>query len=327
MKIPGLVDLQVNGFKGVDFSSPDLTEEKFIQTCRMLLNNGTTSFLPTIVTSPENVYRKNLSMIAKVIDIPEFTECLLGVHVEGPFISPEPGAYGVHNPHWIRKPDIKFLDKLIEWAQGKIKIVTIEAEVEGAEELTQYAVSKGITVSLGHQMAIEEDIDRIVRAGATALTHFGNGIPNMIHRHLNPIWAGLDNDNLTAMIIADGHHLPAPVLKSMIRVKGVSRLIIVSDASPLAGIPPGRYKYGGEDVILEENGLLHNIQRNCLAGSSSTMMDCMNHLASLKLMSADELVEAGFYNPLRLIGIDSHHIVSFRSVFLDEERGVFSLEE
>ena len=327
MKIPGLVDLQVNGFKGVDFSSPDLTEEKFIQTCRMLLNNGITSFLPTIVTSPEDVYRNNLSMMAKVIDIPEFAGCLPGIHVEGPFISPEPGAYGVHNPDWIRKPDIKFLDKLIEWAQGKIKIVTIAAEVEGAEELTQYAVSKGITVSLGHQTAIEEDLDRIVRAGATALTHFGNGIPNTIHRHLNPIWAGLSNDNLTAMIIADGHHLPYSILKSIIRVKGVSRLIVVSDASPLAGMPPGRYKYGGEDVILEENGLLHNIRRNCLAGSSSTMMDCMNHLALLKFLSTDELVEVCFYNPLRLIGVDFHHIVSFQSVFFDEERGIFSLED
>ena len=125
MKIPGFVDLQVNGFKGVDFSSPDLTEEKFIQTCRMLLNNGTTSFLPTIVTSTEDVYRKNLSMMAKIIDIPEFTGCLPGIHVEGPFFSTEPGTYGVHNLDYIRKPDIKFLDKLIEWAQGKIKILPV----------------------------------------------------------------------------------------------------------------------------------------------------------------------------------------------------------
>lgn len=327
MKIPGLVDLQVNGFKGVDFSSPDLIEEKFIQASRMLLNNGTTSFLPTIVTSQEDVYRKNLSVMAKVIDMPEFAGCLLGIHVEGPFISPESGAYGVHNPDWIRKPDINFLDKLIDWAQGKIKIITIAAEVEGAEELTQHAVSKGITVSLGHQMAIEEDFDRVVRAGATALTHFGNGIPNTIHRHLNPIWAGLGSDNLTAMVITDGHHLPASILKSMIRVKGVSRLIVVSDASPLAGMPPGRYTYGGEDVMLEENGLLHNIQRNCLAGSSSTMMECMNHLASLKFLAPDELVQVGFYNPLRLIGFDSQHIVPVQSIFFDEERDIFLLTD
>jgi len=326
MKIPGFVDLQVNGFKGVDFSSPDLTEGKFIQTCRMLLNNGTTSFLPTIMTSTEDVYRKNLSFMAKIIDIPEFTGCLPGIHVEGPFISPEYGAYGVHNPHWIRKPDIKFLDKLIEWAQGKIKLLTIAAEVEGAEKLTQYAVGKGITVSLGHQMSIEKDFDRIVRAGATALTHFGNGIPNMIHRHQNPIWAGLANDNLTAMIITDGHHLPISVLKSMIRAKGISRLIVVSDASPLAGMPPGRYTYGGEDVMLEENGLLHNIQRNCLAGSSSTMMDCMNHLASLKFLTADELVQVGFYNPLRLIGLEPEHTESLQTILYDEEKGIFSLE-
>jgi len=325
MKIPGLVDLQVNGFRGVDFSGADLTEEKCITTCRMLLNSGTTSFLPTIISCKEEVYKQNLPLMAKVITMPEFDSSLPGIHVEGPFLSIEPGAYGVHNPDYIRKPDIEFLDKLIEWAHGKIRMLTIAAEIDGADEIIRYAVNHGITVSLGHQMALEEDLDRAVKAGAAALTHLGNGIPGIIPRHLNPIWAGLSNDSLTAMIITDGHHLPFSVLKSMIRAKGISRLIVVSDASPLAGMPSGHYNYLGEEVILEENGRLHNVGRGCLAGSSSTMIDCMNHLASLKILTTDELIRVGYYNPLRLIGIDTESLKSNCEISFDEEKQVFTV--
>ena len=144
-------------------------------------------------------------------------------------------------------------------------------------------------------MALEEDIDRAVEAGAKAVTHLGNGIPGTIDRHNNSMWPALSNDNLNAMLITDGHHLPAPVVKSMIRAKGVSRCIVVSDASPLAGMPPGKYEYIGEDVILEKDGRLHNARRNCLAGSSLTMIECMNYLASLKMLSPDELVSMGFF--------------------------------
>ncbi|MFC1539841.1 N-acetylglucosamine-6-phosphate deacetylase, partial [Candidatus Latescibacterota bacterium] len=158
---------------------------------------------------------------------------------------------------------------------------------------------------------------------ATALTHLGNGLPGVIPRHRNTIWAGLSNDNLSAMIITDGHHLPFSILKSIIRAKGVSRLIVVSDASPLAGMPPGTYKYLGEEVILEENGLLHNPARNCLAGSSSTIIDCMNHLASLELLSFDELLQVGFYNPLKLIGIDPESVRPEQELFFDGKKFFF----
>ncbi len=325
-KIPGLLDLQVNGFKGVDFSNPDLEEEKFIETCRMLLANGTSSFLPAVTTSPEDSYRKILTMMARVLNMPEFKSRLPGIHVEGPFISPESGACGVHNQDFIRKPDIDLLDKLFEWSDGKLKLLTIAAEVEGAEEITRHAVSLGIIVSLGHQMADESDIDRVVEAGASAMTHLGNGLPAFIQRHHNPLWAGLSNDSLTALLITDGHHLPPAVIKSFIKAKGVSRCIVTSDASPLAGMMPGNYIYGGESVILEENGLLHNDLRGCLAGSSSTMIECMNYLASMHFLTFDELLRVGFYNPLELLGIKPETIQPERDIFFDEESGIFSFD-
>ena len=316
-KIPGLADIHFNGYKGVDFSDPGLTEDAFAATCREVLESGTTLFLPTLVSALEETYQRNLPLISAVMGMPEFENRIPGFHIEGPFLAPNPGTLGVHTRENIHSADTEFLDKLIEWSGGKIRLLTISAEIEGAGELIRHAVSRGIAVSLGHTAALEGDLENAANAGATSLTHLGNGIPDVIQRHHNSIWAGLSNDDLSAMIITDGHHLPFSILKSIIRAKGVPRLIVVSDASPLAGMPPGCYNYNGEDVILEENGRLHNPGRNCLAGSSSTILECMNHLASLKLLSPDELMQVGFYNPLKLIGIDPESVRPIRDIYFD----------
>ena len=335
MKIPGLVDLQVNGYKGVDFSSGDLTQEDFVQACQGLFEAGTTAFLPTVITSPDDVYKHNLPIIAKVMQSEEFHGRLLGIHLEGPFISPEEGARGAHNPDWIRKPDMgwdpapqePYLKQLIEWADGKVVLITIAAEVRGAETLARYAVEQGIAVSLGHQMASEEDLKRLVRAGAVSLTHLGNGVPAMLPRHENPIWAGLAEDELVAMIIADGHHLPASVIKTIIRTKGPDRCIVVSDAALLAGLGPGRYETLGRNVVLEESGRLYDPATGYLVGSSATMLQGMNYLASLNLLRQDELVAMGFYNPLKLIGLGVDDVTPGRDIWFDQKRQIFYLEE
>ena len=303
MTIPGFVDLQVNGYRGTDFSSPGLTEEAFAQGCRDLLGRGTAAFLPTMITSPLDVYRRNLFLMGRVCGQPEFAGRLLGVHVEGPFISQKPGAVGAHNPAWVLPPDVGLLERFQEWAGGRIRLLTLAADLPGAEDVARAAAAMGITVSLGHQMATDEDLARLVRAGAKALTHLGNGVPAMLPRHPNPIWAGLACDDLAAMVITDGHHLPPAVMKVILRAKGAGRVIVVSDQSSVTGLAPGRHHAFGTEVVLEESGRLHIPEKGCLAGSSATMLECMNHLASLGLLAVEELEAVGFYNPLRLIGL------------------------
>jgi N-acetylglucosamine-6-phosphate deacetylase len=327
MKIPGLVDLQVNGYKGVDFSSIALTQEDFIRACRQLVEAGTTGFLPTIITSPDEVYKRNLSIMANVVERKEFRGRLLGIHLEGPFISAQDGARGAHNSKWTRKPDIAYLEKLLAWAGSKVKLITVAAELEGAEDLARYAVSRGITVALGHQMANEEDLAKLVRAGARAITHLGNGVPMVINRHHNPIWAALAEDGLVATIITDGHHLLPSLIKTIIRTKSPQRCIIISDASSLAGLPPGRYETLGHRVILEKTGRLSDPQTGYLCGSSATMLQCLNHLASLKLVSSEELIAMGFYNPLKLIGLGPEDVTPGRDVWFDKKKRVFSLQK
>jgi len=253
-------------------------------------------------------YSRNMKKKTPGMNEDEFAGRLPGFHIEGPFISPKPGAVGAHKTSWVRPPDLSLLERMQEWAGGRVRLLTIAAELEGADELIRRAVELGIVVSLGHQMAGPEDLKRAVEAGAKALTHLGNGMPGHVDRHENPLWAGLSEDRLQAMIIADGHHLPSEVIRVIWRMKGAARTIVVSDAASIAGMEPGRYAWQGNEIALDPNGRLHDVKKGCLAGSSAMMLDCMNHLAGLKLATAGELWSAGFHNPLKLLGLSAKDV-------------------
>ncbi len=326
MDIPGLIDLQVNGFKGVDFSGAHLNEEDVVRACRELFDAGTTAFLATLITSPTEIYERNLPLIARITNTEEFKDRLLGIHLEGPFLSPIEGARGAHNPKWMRPPSVEHLDRLLNWADGNVRMLTVAADLDGAEELIRHATKRGIVVALGHHMASDDQLKRCVTAGAKALTHLGNGVPALLPRHENPIWAGLDNDDLVATIIPDGHHLPPALLKTIIRTKSPANCIVISDASELAGLAPGRYESMGAEVLLDPTGRLYNPATGYMAGSSATLLTCMNHLASLNLVTHRELLSMAFDNPLRLLGIDRRQIRRGRVVSYDERRRLFSVK-
>lgn len=303
MHLPGFVDLQVNGHLGCDFSSPSLAAEELGVACDKLLAAGTAALVPTMVTAPMAVYERNLPILAAAIDSEHFCGRLLGIHLEGPFLSREPGPIGAHRPEHTLAPDVDVLGRLVDLAGGSVRMLTLSPELPGAEKLIAWAAERGICVSCGHTMATADDLARAADAGATAFTHLGNGLGQVVPRHENPIWAALAEDRLAATIITDGHHLPAPVIKSFIRAKGVERTIVISDAAPLAGMAPGKYRALGNEVVLDPDGRLHNPSKHCLVGSSSTMLQCMNHLASLNVLGAAELQAVGLDNPLRLLGL------------------------
>lgn len=208
-----------------------------------------------------------------------------------------------------------------------MKLLTIAAELENSDVLCAHAVDQGVAVSLGHQMATEDDLQKLSDSGASLLTHLGNGIPQMIDRHENPIWAGLANDDISAMIITDGHHIPDSLIKTVIQAKGASNTIVVSDASPIAGLSPGNYSTLGNDVILDESGRLYNPETGYLVGSSSTMIDCINYLASLQIVKESELLELGFYNPISQLNLDPEKIISGLAKFISKKNGRFIVNQ
>jgi N-acetylglucosamine-6-phosphate deacetylase len=320
--IPGWVDLQVNGFKGVDFSSPDLTLRGIESVGRQLLQHGVVGYCPTLISSPLEVYRHNLPLIAQASKSKNGAR-ILGVHLEGPFISPDSGARGIHPQDCVELPSIELFEKFCSWSQEKIVLVTLAPELKGAMNLIKHIVTKGkAVVSIGHHKANRETINEAVEAGACAATHVGNGLPEMIHRHNNPIWPILADDRLTGMFVTDGFHLPREMVKVCLRAKGTSRFIVTSDLVHIAGNPPGDYDFHGTPVTLEANGYLHCKCASQLAGSASTMMECMNYLASINEIGEKDMLEIGFENPLKLLdtGIEEARLSLSQNIVFDGQR-------
>ena len=298
---PGWVDLQVNGHNGVDYSETGLTADKFLKSAEELLDTGTEIFLPTIITGSLEKNALHASIIMDTVEKHGLTKNIPGIHFEGPFISPTPGAVGAHDPAYVCAPTIENIDRLLDAACGKIKIITLGADAENAPEAVAYLRKNHVAVSVGHHMATYEQVRAAADAGAQLLTHLGNGCPNLIGRHHNPVFSGLAEERLTAMIITDGHHLPGELVKIIIRAKGVDKTIVTSDASSLTGFPPGEYSTLGNRAVLYPDGKLYNPDKQCLVGSASTISQCMEFLASLDFLTRDELIRVGRTNALELL--------------------------
>ena len=298
------VDLQINGYGGVDFNAPGLTVEQVISVTDRLECDGTRGYLPTIVTGNPETTVETLRVIAA--GRKRSARCernILGVHLEGPFISSELGAVGTHPIEWVAKPSRELFDRFQDAGNGLVRLVTVAAEVPGMPEFVKWLSSQGVVVSLGHQMAsTPDDVRPCIEAGAKAFTHLGNGIPNMIPRHDNIIFTALAEDRASIMFIPDGHHLPDAMLKVYTRAVPLKRLIAVSDAQYPAGMPPGEYDVCGAHARLEPNGLLWNPSRNCLVGATTPMAAMMKLLQDRIGLSMDECIAIGRDNPRALIG-------------------------
>ena len=245
---PGLIDVQINGYMGVDFSIQDLTMNGIRKATRELWKEGVTTFFPTLITNEHNALKKNFAILAQALDDPEIGTSIPGFHLEGPYISPIQGFRGTHLEKYIRKPDWQEFMVYQNAAKKGIKLITVAPEVEGAIPFIRKCVENRVVVSLGHHNGSAEIIRKATDAGASMSTHLGNGCANMIDRHHNPLWPQLADDRLTPSIIADGYHLTKEELQSFYKVKGPGNIILVSDALDLAGLPPGEYISGERKV-------------------------------------------------------------------------------
>jgi len=298
----GFVDLQVNGYKGISFHASDLTVEQIYRATHELVKAGTVAYCPTLVTENINVYEHCLKLFAGALRDKNLARHILGLHLEGPFISSMEGARGAHEPKYTREPSVELMKRFQEWAEGNIVLLTLAPETKDALSLIKYCVKNRIKVSMGHHFADDDAMAKAVKAGADCCTHLGNGMPNMINRHQNPLWWQLACDDLYGTFITDGHHLPEDFIKVAFRAKTVSRTIVVSDAVHLAGLQPGTYEFVGAKVALAPSGRISFADTPYLAGSSANMLQCMNHLASLKILTEKELWQVGRDNPLRYLG-------------------------
>ena len=300
----GWIDLQVNGYAGVDFNAPGLTVEAVKAVTERLAADGTAGYLPTLVTGdPETLVGTIRTVVAARKRYAVCAQGILGFFLEGPFISDRPGAVGTHPVEWVRAPDPALFDRFQDAAEGLVRMVNVAAEVPGMPDFVRRLTDAGVTVSLGHQLATSPaDVEPCLAAGAKAFTHLGNGIPNEVNRHDNIVFTALVEDRASVMFIPDGHHLPDTMLRLYARAVPVRRLIAVSDAQYPAGLPPGEYEVCGARARLEPNGLLWNPARNCLVGATTPIAKCMEILSERVGLTPDECRAVGRDNALELIG-------------------------
>jgi N-acetylglucosamine-6-phosphate deacetylase len=267
---PGFVDLQINGYGGQEFSSAGLTTDHVAKIVRGQAAFGVTRLCPTTTTASFEVFSHAMRTIARACDAdPDINRRVLGIHLEGPYISPIDGPRGAHPREHCRPPDWDEFCRLQEAASGRIRLVTLSPEYDEAPLFIEKTVMSGVVVAIGHTAANSGQIRAAVDAGATLSTHLGNGAHRELPRHPNYIWDQLAEDRLTASLIVDGHHLPPEVVKSFVRAKTPDRCILVSDLSGLAGLPPGRYPSELCDLeILDDGRLVIAGQRQLLAGAS-----------------------------------------------------------
>jgi len=304
---PALIDIQVNGFAGFDLNVATVTSEDVSAMVRALWQVGTGFLCPTVVTGSfdgiSNAFRavveacKTDSLVAHSV---------LGIHLEGPYISAEDGPRGAHPIEHVRDPDWDEFQRWQDIAEGQITIVTLAPEKKGAIRFIEKLVANGIVVALGHTDASADDIQAAINAGARLSTHLGNGAHALIKRHPNYIWEQLGADELWASLIVDGHHLPPAVAKSMIRAKTLDRCLLVSDAVALAGMKPGIYEFAGKSVELTAERCVRLVGTEYLAGSAIELARGVENSVRFAGISLEEAISLATQQPMRLLNTEVH---------------------
>ena len=305
---PGFFDIQVNGYKGSDYSLEDFSEEHLKNIITNLAASGTTQHIPTIVSSPPERILKNLEIISKAINTsPDIKEAIPGIHIEGPFISPEEGPRGCHDSSFIRDPDFEELKQWQEAAEGRIVMVTVAPEREGSMDFIKKVARTGVKIAIGHTGATPEIIKEAIKVGAQFSTHLGNGSYPILPKVNNYIWEQLAADELFAGIICDGFHLPASAVKIFTRTKGLERLILTSDVALAGGLNPGIYQWGSMEVEVFKDGHLGLVGTGILAGAGHLLDWDIAHFIRFTGNNLANTIPLCSINPAKIIKIPHNY--------------------
>jgi N-acetylglucosamine-6-phosphate deacetylase len=304
----GFIDVQVNGFAGIDYNDPSSSSEAIARSIRKMFVTGVTRFFPTVITGSKEAMLRALRNLASAKEefahnrMPE-ANAMEAFHVEGPHISPEDGPRGAHPMGHVRPPDIEEFKEWQDAANGHIRVVTLSPEWEQAPSYISEVVRSGVVVSIGHTKATSAQITAAISAGATMSTHLGNGAHSTLPKTQNYIWDQLAADRLSPSFILDGIHIPSPFFTAALRAKGVERSVLVTDAVMPAMCEPGFYKLGQVDVELRKDGSVVMRGGTRLAGSGLRMDHAISNAVRLGSISLREALAMATVNPARVARI------------------------
>lgn len=269
ISMPSLFDVQVNGFGGVDFQDLGLSASSLRKAVDSLSTYQTRRFFLTLITDSIPALCAKLENIERIRDNDcTIGEAVCGYHIEGPWLLPEPGYCGAHDPRFMGPPCLADFEMLQSVARGNIRLVTVAPELPGMPSFMREVVASGVDVSLGHTNASEAAIDAAIASGARFCTHLGNGVAAQLPRHDNVIQRLLARDELTAFFIPDGVHLPPFVLQNFFRAKPVGKALFTTDCMAAAGAPNGRYRIAHHELEVGDDRVVRMPGTKSFAGSA-----------------------------------------------------------
>jgi N-acetylglucosamine-6-phosphate deacetylase len=297
------VDLQVNGYAGVDFNGDGLTADGLRQACELLRKDGVEGILATIVTDELPSMTARLARIAAIRGQDALVrEVVWGIHVEGPFLNETPGYCGAHPPQAMRPANVSDMNRLLDAADGLVRLVTLAPERDPGQKLVRHLAGRNILVSAGHCDPSLDELKAAIDAGLSVFTPLGNGCPMTPLRHDNIIQRALGlRDRLSLCFIADGQHVPVPALGNYLRLAGFERTVVVTDAISAARLGPGRYMLGGQPVEIGPDGAAWAPDHSHLCGSTATMPRMASLLRDEVGLSDAEIRRLLSDNPRRLL--------------------------
>ena len=302
------LDLQVNGFVGVDFNADGLSADALSKACRALREKGTGEILATVITADIDAMCRRLRAIADLRSRDaEVARLIVGIHIEGPFLNERPGYVGAHPAHAVRPADTGDMERLVDAAGGLTRLVTLAPERDPGYRTTRWLADRGIVVSAGHCDPSLDQLRAAIDEGLSMFTHLGNGCPLELHRHDNVIQRVLSlRDHLWICCIADGVHVPFPTLSNYLRAAGIERAIVVTDAIAAAGLGPGTYTLGDQEICIGEDLIAQAPDRSHFIGSTVTMERTLANLHDELGLAPREVEDLVCRNPRKALGIGQH---------------------
>jgi len=303
---PALFDLQINGCDGHSFNSPNLTGDDVRHVVTACHRHGISGLCPTLITNSTEALVHGFETVRRACETdPDVARAVPCLHLEGPYISPDDGPRGAHPRQFVRPPDWDEFRRFQDAAGGRVRLVTLAPETDGALAFIEKLTASGVVVAIGHTNANRDCLQSAIRAGARLSTHLGNGAHAVLPRHDNYIWEQLADDRLFASIICDGHHLTPAVTRCILRVKSPRRTILTCDASSLAGLQPGRYHEWGQDVEVLANGRVVLAGTPYLAGSGVFTDSCVNQVLQLGEVSLSDAIDMACARARELLRLET----------------------
>lgn len=301
----GYLDIQINGYAGVDFNADQLGTDDMARACQRLRNDGVDGILATVITADiESICRRLQNICRARREDPLVAELIWGIHIEGPFLNEQPGYIGAHPPEAARPANIDSMRRLLDAAEGLTRIVTLAPERDQDNRVTRMLADLGICVSAGHCNPSLDELRSGIDAGLSMITHLGNGCPLTMHRHNNIIQRVLSlADQLWIAFIVDGVHVPYFALNNYLTAIGTDRVVVVTDAIEAAGCGPGKYKIGGRSVIVDEQLATWAEDKSFLVGSATTMPAMVENLRRELHLSDGQIDKLTKQNPRAAIGM------------------------